>query len=65
MMLAVRRAGVTEGLQKLEGERFIKATRGNIKVIDRGGMRVYADGSYGVPEALYERMIGPAVQQNC
>jgi CRP-like cAMP-binding protein len=59
MMLAVRRAGVTEGVQKLEGERLIKTSRGNVAVLDRDGLRSLANGSYGVPEALYERLIGP------
>jgi CRP-like cAMP-binding protein len=59
MMLAVRRSGVTEGLQKLEGELFIKARRGNLSVTNREGLLEFAGGSYGVPEALYERVIGP------
>jgi CRP-like cAMP-binding protein len=59
MMLAVRRAGVTEGIQKLEGEGFIKATRACLTIKDRDGLLAYADGSYGVPETLYERLIGP------
>jgi hypothetical protein len=57
--LAVRRAGVTEGIQKLEGLRLIKARRSNLSVLDREGLISFANGSYGVPEALYERLIGP------
>jgi CRP-like cAMP-binding protein len=60
MMLAVRRAGVTESVHLLEGQHLIRATRGTVTVIDRDGLKAMADGSYGVPEALYERLIGPA-----
>jgi CRP-like cAMP-binding protein len=59
MMLAVRRAGVTEAIQRLEGEHLIKPTRGTITVTDREGLLARANGSYGVPEAMYERLIGP------
>lgn len=59
MMLAVRRSGVTEGIQLLEGRGFIKASRGSLTIIDRGGLVAYADGSYGVPEGFYARLIGP------
>jgi CRP-like cAMP-binding protein len=58
-MLGVRRAGVTTTLHILEGERLIKSTRGNILVLDRTGLERIADRSYGVPEAEYERLIGP------
>jgi CRP-like cAMP-binding protein len=59
MMLAVRRSGVTEAIQRLEAEQLIKATRGTIAVRDREGLIARAHGSYGVPEAMYERLIGP------
>ncbi|MCU1326786.1 MAG: hypothetical protein JWN34_2156 [Bryobacterales bacterium] len=58
-MLAVRRAGVTEAVQFLEGEYLIKASRGAIRVINREGLIVSAAGSFGQPEALYVRLIGP------
>jgi CRP-like cAMP-binding protein len=59
MMLGVRRAGVTGAVQQLEGEELIKTTRGGITVMNRAGLVARANGSYGVPEALYERLIGP------
>lgn len=59
IMLAVRRSGVTVATQVLEGERIIKAERGRITVLDRSGLEKTAGGSYGVPEAEYERLIGP------
>ena len=50
VMLGVRRAGVTVALHMLEGQGLIKATRGRIRVIDRGGLERAAAGLYGVPE---------------
>jgi CRP-like cAMP-binding protein len=58
LMLGVRRPGVTVALHFLEGYGLIKATRGLISVIDRKGLQAHANGSYGVPEAEYERLIG-------
>jgi len=59
MMLAVRRAGVTESLHVLEGEGAIKSTRGHLKVVDRKKLIQLAAGGYGVPESFYEAVIGP------
>lgn len=57
LMLAVRRAGVTVATQALEGAGLIKAERGLITILDRAGLEDLADGSYGPPEAEYERLI--------
>jgi CRP-like cAMP-binding protein len=59
LMLGVRRAGVTETLHILEGVKAIKNTRGMITVADRGKLEEAAGDIYGVPEAEYERIIGP------
>ena len=59
MMLGVRRSSVTDALHILEGDLLIKATRGNIKILDRDRLVRAAGASYGVPEAEYERLIGP------
>lgn len=59
LMLGVRRSGVTESLHILEGERIIKAERGLITILDRPKLEARAADSYGVPEAEYERLIGP------
>ena len=59
LMLGVRRSGVTEALHVLEGLKIISATRGSIRVLDRGQLEATAGGSYGVPEAEYRRLIGP------
>jgi CRP-like cAMP-binding protein len=59
MMLGVRRSSVTEAIHLLEADRLIKATRGNIKILDRERLVRAAGASYGVPEAEYLRLIGP------
>ncbi len=59
MMLGVRRSSVTDAIHLLEGEMLIKATRGNIKILDRDRLERAAGASYGVPEAEYRRLIGP------
>jgi len=58
LMLGVRRAGVTESIGNLEGERMIRARRGRITVIDRGSLETKAAGFYGIPEAEFHRLIG-------
>src|SRR4051812_8832759 len=57
MMLAVRRPGVTTATHVLEGGQLIKATRGQIKVLDREGLVHLADNTYGVAEAEYARLM--------
>ena len=59
IMLAVRRPSVTTALHVLEGNRFIRAERGVITVIDRRRLEEFAGDAYGRPEAEYERLIGP------
>ena len=59
LMLGVRRAGVTETLHVLEGVHAIKAQRGLLTVLDRHKLEEAAGESYGIPEAEYERVIGP------
>jgi len=59
LMLGVRRPGVTEQLHHLEGMHAIRATRGMITVLSREKLLAIAAESYGVPEAEYERVIGP------
>ncbi len=57
LMLGVRRSGVTEQLHILEGLHVVKATRGNIRIIDREKLEEVAGGCYGAPEAEYRRLI--------
>ncbi|MBB3302438.1 CRP-like cAMP-binding protein [Rhizobium sp. BK077] len=58
LMLGVRRSGVTNELHIIEGMRAIRATRGNVRIIDREKLEEIAAGCYGVPEREYERLIG-------
>lgn len=57
LILAVRRSGVTEALNELEGQNLIRATRGHITVLDRSGLKAIAGGAYGVPEKEYKRLL--------
>ncbi|WP_299820606.1 Crp/Fnr family transcriptional regulator [uncultured Jannaschia sp.] len=54
--LGVRRAGVTLAIHYLEGYGAIRAMRGHIRILDREGLLKVAGGSYGAPEAEYDRM---------
>jgi CRP-like cAMP-binding protein len=58
LMLAVRRAGVTEALQSLKRQKLIETARNKIVVLDRNGIEKLAGGFYGVPEKEYRRLIG-------
>jgi hypothetical protein len=64
LMLGVRRSGVTEQLHVLEGLHAIKATRGNIRIIDREKLEDVAGGCYGAPEAEYKRLIESQVDHD-
>ncbi|WP_228445664.1 Crp/Fnr family transcriptional regulator [Terricaulis silvestris] len=58
LMLGVRRPGVTDALNDLEGKGLIRSSRGALRIIDRHGLEATAGGIYGVPEAEYKRLIG-------
>lgn len=55
-MLAVRRSGVTEGLQALEGEGIIRSTRGKIEIVNRDLLVEASHGIYGRAEFEYRRL---------
>jgi len=57
LMMAVRRPGVTEALQSLEGAGLIQCARSRITVLDRKGIEKVAGAYYGVPEAEYRRLM--------
>ena len=57
VMLGVRRAGVTVGIQRLEGKHLIKAVRGRIRILDRQGLEGAARETYGVAESEYARLL--------
>jgi CRP-like cAMP-binding protein len=58
LMLGVRRPGVTIALHRLEDLGFVSSKRGSTSILSREGLRKYAKGFYGVPEAEYERLFG-------
>jgi CRP-like cAMP-binding protein len=61
LMLGVRRAGVTTGLQHFESQRLIDTARGVVTILDRDGLVEYANGLYGPPEVEYERVFTRAI----
>lgn len=58
VMLACRRASVTESLRVLAAEDLISVRRRDIKVLHRKGLERVAGAFYGVPEAEYRRLVG-------
>ncbi len=59
-MLGANRPGVALAIRALARAGLIRHTRGRITVLDRAGLEAAAGGSYGVPEAEYARLFGPA-----
>ncbi len=57
VMLAVRRAGITDALAYLEGKKSIRALRGCVYITDRKCLEEIAGGAYGIPEREYKRLI--------
>lgn len=64
VMLAVRRSGVTEALNELEGKGIIRTTRAHISIVNRSMLEEIAGGAYGVPEQEYRRLIPAPNRQN-
>jgi CRP-like cAMP-binding protein len=64
IMLGVRRSGVTNEIHILEGVHAIKATRGNIRVLNRQKLEEIAGGSYGIPEDEYAQYIGLPIRRS-
>jgi CRP-like cAMP-binding protein len=58
LMLGVRRPGVTDAINDLEGKGLVRSRRGLVTIVDRKGLEATAGGIYGVPEAEYKRLIG-------
>jgi CRP-like cAMP-binding protein len=57
LMLAVRRPSVTEALQVLEGEGYIRSERKLITIRNRPALEAFASDAYGVPEEEYKRVV--------
>jgi CRP-like cAMP-binding protein len=65
LLLGVRRQGVTVTLHELEGRGLIRSVRCRIRIVDRPGLQLAANGFYGIPEYEYERSIGSAFAKTC
>jgi CRP-like cAMP-binding protein len=57
-LLDVRRAGVSEALQKLQSDNLISLSRKCVTLLDREAMQAKAGKFYGAPEQEYVRLIG-------
>jgi CRP-like cAMP-binding protein len=57
IMLAVRRAGVTEAVHVLEDNGLITCKRGIVIVLNRKGLEKIAGKFYGFPEKEYRRLV--------
>ena len=57
VMLASRRAGITEAMHALTRQGFVSARRGEITVLDRKGLEKAVGKFYGTPEAEYRRLM--------
>ncbi len=64
VMLGVRRPGVTVAIHILEGKQLIRATRGQIEILDRDGLKEIARESYGPTETEYDRLFTEMSEQH-
>ncbi len=57
-MLGVRRVGVTKAATSLHDQNLISYSRGNITILDRGGLESASCGCYAADRATYTRTMG-------
>ena len=58
LMLGVRRVGVTKAAGSLQTQDLIQYRRGNIKVLDRRGLKAASCGCYQADRDSYKRILG-------
>jgi CRP-like cAMP-binding protein len=59
-MLGVRRPSVSVAVGRFEQAGLIEQGRGRIAIVDRAGLETIAGPYYGMAEAEYDRLLGPA-----
>ncbi len=57
-ILGMRRVGITKAAKVLQDRKLISYSRGNIKILDRGGLQAVACSCYQADKAIYAKMLG-------